>query len=252
MKNSRALITDFINRSFREVADKDYIAARISYRYGLSQQFLWFSQQALEKYLKAILLFNDKSTKSLNHNLVKAYLEMRKIIDIPFNIPKDTETFVKYIDNYGVNRYFEYPYYLIGYECLQLDKAVWHIRRYCYQMRYSVKKPDGRVIDMFPYEINKTNNQYYDCKPNKYFLFDGYLEKILSDKRSALRKQLIWKNFYYGSYKKKIVINYNKQSSSANPTHYLHPEVFPTLDKLVKFSAPVRNYFLEKCADIKK
>lgn len=243
MKSNRALVTDFINRSFREVADKDYISARISHRYGLSQQFLWFSQQALEKYLKAILLYNGKSTKSLNHNVMMAFLEMRKIADIPFRIPKDIETFVKYIDDYGFSRYFEYPYYLIGHECLQLDKAVWNIRRYCYQMRTFLKKEDGTVIDMFPYEIDRANHPYYDSKPNKYSLFGGYLESIMRDKRSTLRKQLVWKNFYYGSYSKNIVKNYSKQSSSANPTHYLHPEVFFELDKLVRFSKPVRNYF---------
>lgn len=244
----RALINDFINRSFREVADKDYIAARISYRYGLAQQFLWFSQQALEKYLKAILLYNGKPTKNLNHNVMAALSEVHNIDDIPFKIPKDVEAFVKYVDDYGVNRYFEYPYYLIGHECLQLDKAVWNIRRYCFQMRSSLKKQDGTVVDLFPYEIEKANHPFFIDKPNKYSISGGYLEKVLNDKRSTLRKQLVWKNFYYGSYAKKTVRNYKKQSSSANPTHYLHPEVFNELDKLVKFSKPVRDYFLSKIA----
>ena len=185
MKNNRVLVTDFINRSFREVADKDYIAARISYRYDLAQQFLWFSQQALEKYLKAILLFNGKSTKRLNHNVMTAFSELRNIADIPFLIPNDIETFVKYIDDYGTNRYFEYPYYLVGHECLQLDKAVWHIRRYCYQMHTSLKKTDGTIIDMFPYEVEKVNHPYFTSKPNKYYLFGGYLESILNNKRSS-------------------------------------------------------------------
>ena len=61
-----------------------------------------------------------------------------------------------------------------------------------------------------------------------------------------MRRELVWKNFYYGSYRKNIVINYRQQSSFANPTHYLHPEVFPELDKVVRFSKPVREYFLNK------
>jgi HEPN domain-containing protein len=252
MKNNHAYITDFINRSFREVADKDYIAARISYRYGLAQQFLWFSQQALEKYLKAILLYNGKSTKNLNHNLMMAFSEVRRIADIPFQVPNDIQAFVRYMDDYGTNRYFEHPYYLMGHECLQLDKAVWHIRRYCCQMRTSVKKHDGTIINMFPYEIAKANHPYYHSKPNKYYLFGGYLESVLSNKRSTLRKELVWKNFYYGSYRKSIVKNYRKQSSSANPTHYLHPEVFPELDKLVKFSKPIRDYFLNESTHASK
>jgi hypothetical protein len=38
MMNKQVYIDDFINRSFRDVADKDYIAARIAHRYGLEQQ----------------------------------------------------------------------------------------------------------------------------------------------------------------------------------------------------------------------
>ena len=38
-------------RSFRDIADGDYIAARLAYRAQLPAQFLWASQQALEKYL---------------------------------------------------------------------------------------------------------------------------------------------------------------------------------------------------------
>ena len=42
-------------RSFRDIADGDYIAARMAYRAQLPVQFLWASQQAIEKYLKCAL-----------------------------------------------------------------------------------------------------------------------------------------------------------------------------------------------------
>lgn len=42
----------FAIRSFRDVADADYIAARLAYRAQLPVQFLWASQQTLEKSLK--------------------------------------------------------------------------------------------------------------------------------------------------------------------------------------------------------
>jgi hypothetical protein len=57
-----ALANGFIDRSFRDVADQDCIAARIVHRYsGLDLQFLWLAEQAVEKYLKAILLYNFSS-----------------------------------------------------------------------------------------------------------------------------------------------------------------------------------------------
>jgi HEPN domain-containing protein len=48
---------------FREQADKDYIVARSCYRMNLREQFLWASLQACEKYLKGILLFNERSAR---------------------------------------------------------------------------------------------------------------------------------------------------------------------------------------------
>ena len=46
----------FIDMSFRDAADEDYIAARVAYRLELTHTFLWASLQTVEKYLKAILL----------------------------------------------------------------------------------------------------------------------------------------------------------------------------------------------------
>ncbi|WP_107804507.1 HEPN domain-containing protein [Nitrosomonas oligotropha] len=66
---SRVLINDFATRSFRDIADQDYIAARLSYRHGLYSQFHWQSLQALEKYLKAILLYNRIEAKNINHDI---------------------------------------------------------------------------------------------------------------------------------------------------------------------------------------
>ena len=54
-----ALLNDFAERSFRDMADGDYIAARMACRAALVTQFLWASQQAVEKYLKGILLFSQ-------------------------------------------------------------------------------------------------------------------------------------------------------------------------------------------------
>jgi len=64
----RPYIYDFATRSFRDLADQDYITARIAYRKEFEQQFRWCALQALEKYLKAILIFNSVSAKGLGHD----------------------------------------------------------------------------------------------------------------------------------------------------------------------------------------
>jgi len=243
MKNNRPAINDFINRSFRDIADKDYISARMAYRYGLEQQFLWAALQCLEKYLKAILLYNGKNTIKLKHSILDAYYEVLNIQDIKFDFPSDIETFIQYLDANGTNRYFEYPYSLLGDESLSLDRTVWHIRRYCYFLRAKIKNTKGESVNLFPYEIKKIQHKDFLKRPNKYIIFGGFLEKVLNKKKSELRKQLIWKNFYYGSYKKRIIKKYTKRMTSENPTHYLFPEVFSELEKIVYFSKDVKLYF---------
>ena len=57
--NLRAGLIDFIKRSFVDIADQNYISARILYRYNLKHDFLWAAQQAIEKYL----LDNPKLSK---------------------------------------------------------------------------------------------------------------------------------------------------------------------------------------------
>ncbi len=59
-------------RSFRDVADGDYIAARMAYRAQLPVQFLWASQQAIEKYLKCALFIRRKAAKTVRHALALA------------------------------------------------------------------------------------------------------------------------------------------------------------------------------------
>ena len=245
-EQTRAYMIDFTNRSFRDVADKDYISARVLYRYGLGQQFLWSALQAIEKYLKAILLYNDVSTKKLRHNLETAFQKLSRINDIPFKFPNDARDFIVYLNREGANRYFEYPAYTIGEELLTLDRTIWHIRRYCYYMRGKRKTNSGNV-DLLPHNLNYVH-KYKPKDAHKFLIPDGgYLESVLSKpKKSQLRQNLVWKNFYYGSYKKNQIKQFRMDISFANPTHYIHPEVFQELDRLVEFSKPVRCYFLKK------
>lgn len=240
----KALINDFVNRSFRDVADRDYLSARILYRYDLGPQFLWAALQSLEKYLKAILLYNHRSTKGLGHNLSDAYNRVRSISDIPFDFPRDIDNFVTYLTEEGANRYFEYPSYTLGEELLSLDRAVWYIRRYCRQLRTTLRKPSGEHVDLFPYELKRIA-AWTPERAHKVSLFGGFLEDVLRKRGSQLREHLVWKNFYFGAYKKHVIKRYRLHSWSAHPTHYMHPEAFALLDPLVQFSKPVRAVFLK-------
>jgi hypothetical protein len=120
-----------ITMMFRDVADKDYIAARLLFRHDLELQFLWSALQAVEKYLKAILLYNGRNARGLGHSLTRAFDRVCSIDDVPFQFPTELRAFLQHLENFGQNRYLVMPHYVRGDELLQLDRAVWHIRRYC-------------------------------------------------------------------------------------------------------------------------
>jgi hypothetical protein len=42
-------LDDFAIRCFRDIADGDYVSARMAYRAQLTVQYLWAGQQAIEK-----------------------------------------------------------------------------------------------------------------------------------------------------------------------------------------------------------
>ncbi|PYR23003.1 MAG: hypothetical protein DMF94_02735 [Acidobacteria bacterium] len=113
----------FITQTFRNSADNDYIAARLLYCNGLDQQFLWSAEQAVEKYLKAILLYNGINTADIGHLLTRAFDRLDAITDIQFDLPDDTRDFLEYLQVYGTNRYLQHPSFTAGEELLRLDNS---------------------------------------------------------------------------------------------------------------------------------
>lgn len=129
MPSTDAKINDYITRSFRDVADDGYIAARALYRIGLDRQFLWAALQAVEKYLKAILLYHRIGIKGLRHDIWLALEKVRSVPQLTFEIPPSVENFVKQLAIQGSNRYFDRPINTDGMELLKLDHTVWYLRK---------------------------------------------------------------------------------------------------------------------------
>ena len=180
--NSLILINDFAEHSFRDVADQDYISARMNYKTKLREPFLWSSLQAFEKYLKAILLFNKVSSKNISHDLNKGLALVENIRDISFSIPIDVKEFINYINDYGTNRYLEYHSYLRDNALLKLDRSIWHIRSYCFYMHGKVKVINGPSINLLPSNIKKVTDAHTARQWWKYKIQGGLLEDILNKK----------------------------------------------------------------------
>src|SRR5688572_26077309 len=121
----------FATRCFRDIADDDYIAARAAYRARLVVPFLWSSLQAIEKYLKCILIINDVSTHKLGHDIKAAFQKVNQ--ECPFSIQLSTieQQLFDHVARYGPDRYLIYSYFIHDRELLKLDMLVWHLRQYC-------------------------------------------------------------------------------------------------------------------------
>jgi HEPN domain-containing protein len=234
----RLLNDDFVRRSFRDVADQDYILARMAFRSGLNLQVITLSHQAIERYLKAILLFNDLSVKAIEHDIVKGLAAVRNEISFVREIPVAVDEFVSLL-NRQASRYFEWSFGVSGRTILALDMSVWHIRRYCEDMHRLQRTADGTVRE----EIvvgEWLHSPDWSRKPHRFRHSTGFLEKVLDGEESLdLRRHLILRNAYYGR-RRNIDHRSFGRFAGANPTLTLHPEAFAHFDRLVKFSRAFR------------
>ncbi len=196
--NDRIAINHFASRMFRDVADMDYISARTLYKNECFDEFLIFSQQAIEKYLKGILMFNRVKSRKMTHKL--SVLLQKCSNDVAhFKISEQTRKFIKEIDGYDDLRYAKYMFGAFMAQrshLVELDRAVMELRRYCHNDT--------------PYAValsKATDDQLIEITRKKGISFLYLLEKIVKNKNgkySKLRSNLIWKNLYFSPRTKSI------------------------------------------------
>ena len=227
-----------------DMADRDYIAARLCWRGRLPEQFLWNGLQALEKQFKAIVVLNGRSAKGFGHNIEKGLTHVLAIADLKVDPPKVIRDFVKYLNHHAPNRYLERPFYLRGAELFELDRAFWHFRRYCQDFRATaryLKKTDAEWLDM---NQQWFTNPSHTRRPYRFRIQGGYLEETLEGRRGREQYDaLVWKNVYYGK-RDKGKIEFRPLGWSANPAHVRHPNEFAALVKVMDFPKDVAQALL--------
>lgn len=136
---------ELIRDLFVRTADENYITARWCAINQLNIDFLWLAVHALEKYLKAVLLVNNLSSKSFGHDVVRLYASVKTAVGplLPINLTKPVklqtdhwfdrtpEQFLTELLSNGNadNRYLIYGYYTHGQDLHMLDAMVFAIRR---------------------------------------------------------------------------------------------------------------------------
>jgi HEPN domain-containing protein len=224
----KALLNDFAIRSFRDTADQDYIAARLAYCSELVTQFHWSALQALEKYLKGILLLNRIRAVKVGHDLAAA-LERTKELPFSIEMSQSTKELVEHLDTFGRFRYLEASYFILGPKLLELDRAVWEVRRYCRVLDYEVPMPDGTSRAMLPLELAGIAQSAK--APHKHQILGGFLEKVLAKKKHPAREALVWQNAFFATRRRRRV-RVRMAFHATNSPLTLNPDL---LDEVLKY-----------------
>ena len=207
------LLNDLAIRCFRDIADEDYISARLAYHHGLMEPSLWQSQQALEKYLKCILLLHRIPALKLGHSLEEALSLIRSSGQVSLALTPATESLITHIEMYGAERYLTTSSMAFGRHVVSLDRAVWELRRFC------TLDPAPRKLVL---ELGKRPRRYSIC---------GLREQVLS-KKSETRRALVRENAFWGK-GKKTVVKVPSWANRKNAPLSMHPEILPMAMKYI-------------------
>lgn len=176
-------------------ADEDYVAARWSYSSGMFYHFYWSSAQAAEKYLKALLLLNNLSSKKYGHNLVDLLGSIRRfdtkgLLANPISLPATTalgqefwegatfDQFVEHLNWYGSpdNRYASMGTNIGGPTIHVLDS-------FFHSVRVIIRTNNFFSCDLW--DVTNTNAHFHDRidKPELWMLGPEYLlERLFVEK----------------------------------------------------------------------
>ncbi|HBC06755.1 MAG TPA: hypothetical protein DC046_04140 [Rhodospirillaceae bacterium] len=241
--DTEILLNDFAVRSFRDVADRDYISARMNYKAGLFSQFLWSSLQAIEKYLKGILLLNRVPAKNVGHDLGKAIDLISKHAPFELRLDAAQRKFIDHLDTYGRFRYLETSYFIHGNELWLLDSTVWAVRRYCRVMNYNLPIGKGGGRNMLEVEIKA--NIDAERTPHQFRIMSGELEKIIGNRKNPARKHLLWLNAHYATRTRKQM-RVPRCFHATNSPLSLRPHILKEVLKYVFLPRDVVQAFQEK------
>ena len=246
------LVNDFAIRSFRETADKDYIAARMAYRARLIQPFRWSALHCLEKYVKGILLLNRVDAKNLGHSVLPGIERMKQHGKFELDLSADTAKFIKNLEDGGAeDRYYLVSYDIEAFDIARFDRAVWELRRYCQPLDYDTVDINGKPVNSLTHEVDRIHRAKVKHEKGT-CITGGILEKIIEKKDHPARESLIWNNLYFGPSRRKAV-KMRPDWEAGNSPFFLHPEIIVEVAKYVTLpkdiAEGVRQFAKQKAAE---
>ncbi|WP_417611650.1 hypothetical protein [Parasphingorhabdus sp.] len=188
-----------IKEMFLHTADENYITARWCWHNRLMTDFFWNSVHSLEKYMKAVLLYNGRSAKKFGHNLVSLYDEVSVIAGplLPAQLTQPQRytgfwvvftprQFLEKLDQNGnaENRYLTYGFAQHAFYLPMLDMMVCQIRR----LIVPLDAPVVRANDGSP---RPSNRDILKRQPNYAFNLMEALERTIAADGSEARQALL-------------------------------------------------------------
>lgn len=170
---------NLVHELFVRTADENYIAARWCAINRLNTDFLWLAVHALEKYLKAVLLVNGRTSKGYSHDIVRLYADVRALagpllpdklqkpadLDIHHWFERSAEDFIAHLLRNGNadNRYLIYGWVTRSEDIHMLDAMVFAIRRLICPLdeRY-IKRRDPTAPTFTHRELLTRQPEHYD------------------------------------------------------------------------------------------
>lgn len=226
-----AKINQFAIRCFRDTGDADYIAARLAMRSRLAGPFLWSAEQAIEKYLKCILMLNRQRTDDLSHHIDRSLNRINNSLPFEISLSKNEQEFFNHVAEWNGDRYLITSFVLYDIEVLKLDMLVWRLRQYCRPLNviHYADTPSENVLIENIKRIEAGLNG--DAKNGH--IAGGALERILADKKHPAYNPLVWKNFYYSMIARKE-ISFSTGFQGVNAPLWLNPELAKEAAKWMK------------------
>jgi hypothetical protein len=135
-----------------------------------------------------------------------------------------------------------------GYALVDLDRAVWELRRYC------------QVLDVFgktlpaaeQWLLDTAQEQVRESKKrpaHEFRLPNGYLERVLKNKKHPARAALIWNNGFFGERKRKS-IRARHYLDAENAPLYLFPHMLDQLLEYVFVPSGLANAYRRHLEDV--
>lgn len=213
----------FAIRCFRDTADGDYISARTAIRNKLYYPFLWSAAQAIEKYLKCILVLNEASSKNLGHNLGRCIRRVERETAITISLSPRESALIDKLKDLDGDRYLTKSYTGEDQDLVALDLLTWRLRQLCSPLGFDPASGEYRA-DLWLSDATRILGLTIG-KANDGLVEGGFVEKILADNKHPARKNLVWRNpGYHSSRRKRIPVSRGYHAVNSPLFNYFEDE----------------------------